>query len=167
MASMSNANFHHAYLTCRANNVRCSNVQARFLLTANNDVSTNAGCPPPPMSFLGPLFTSRRPSSYVVSDLSEDVSTSQLQHHAMEDEIANHGQTFAYPSPELARMFYPKRLKPDIKATEELLLLHQYGCMVDARPFQDALNAGCRRATRNFHSTSCGNRRISISPLSG
>ena len=47
----------------------------------------------------------------------------------MEDEIAN--QTFAYPSSELARMLSPKRLKPNIKATKELPLLHQYDCMVD------------------------------------
>ena len=44
----------------------------------------------------------------------------------MEDEIAN--QTFAYPSSELARMLSPKRLKPNIKATKELPLLHQYDC---------------------------------------
>ena len=56
----------------------------------------------------------------------------------MEDEIAN--RAFAYPSSELARMLSPKRLKPDIKATKELPLLHQYDFMVDTRSFQDALD---------------------------
>jgi len=58
----------------------------------------------------------------------------------MEEEITN--QTFNFPSLGLARVLSPKepRPKPDIGAPRELFLLHEYDCIVDSQPFQNALN---------------------------
>jgi len=66
----------------------------------------------------------------------------------MEEAIAN--QTFSVPSLELARMLSPKEPKPKpkskpkpqpgVKTPSEFLPLHEYDCIVDGEPFQNALN---------------------------
>ncbi|KAF9644543.1 hypothetical protein BDM02DRAFT_3190520 [Thelephora ganbajun] len=84
--------------------------------------------------------TPRRPSSsQASSSLPEGAlrPRSELK-HAMEDEIAN--QTFIFPSRQLARILSPKAPKPGVEAAGQLLLLHQYDCLVDQNPFNNALD---------------------------
>ena len=42
------------------------------------------------------------------------------------------------PPLDLACVLSPEKLKPGTEAVEEFFPLHQYDCMVNLRPFQDA-----------------------------
>jgi len=92
-------------------------------------------------------------SSCGCSDDSSDYSPvqSESRNDAMY-EIANH--TWQFPSLEIARMLSPKKPKPHIEPTAELLLQDQYDYVVDKLAFQNALEDVVTRLVNDASLTS-------------
>ena len=94
-------------------------------------------------------------SSCGCSDRDDSSDYSPIQSESKNDtvyEIANH--TWQFPSLEIARMLSPKKPKPHIEHTAELLLQHQYDYVVDRPAFQNALEDVVTRLVNDASLTS-------------